>query len=347
MRILALETSCDETSAAVVQDGTTVFSNVIASSRSAFERSGGVIPEEAARKQVECVVPVIHQALEDAAADIRSIDTLATTRGPGLTGSLLVGTTAVRTLASLWHKPVIGVHHTLGHLTSTWLESAEEPAFPIITLSASGGHSDMWYRMSHTRGMLLGRSRDDAAGEAFDKGAALLGLPYPGGPAIERTGKHGNPAAFPFPLPLHNTDTLDFSFSGLKTALKYTIRDLPHGDSKPVLADLTASYELAICNHLLDRLTRAVAKHPDIQEIHVVGGVSANTRLRTMVQSAFGNRKIRFPVSLAYCTDNAAMIASAAFFLTSELGEDAYAPFLTTASLPLTDVVQRRKEPPI
>jgi len=340
MKILAIETSCDETAAAIVEDGTCVLSSVIATSKHSFEASGGVIPEEAARKQVECIVPVLNQALKDAKLDRKNIDAIAATRGPGLSGSLLVGTTAARVVTSLWKKPLIGVHHTLGHLSSTWLDSPETPEFPILTLSASGGHSDLWYRTNHTKGTFLGRTLDDAAGEAFDKGASLLGLSYPGGPAIQKAGESGNIDAFPFPLPLHDTDTLDFSFSGLKTSLKYTIRDLPKQDPAPMLEDLSASYEHAICRHLVDRLVKAIKRHDDVIEVHIVGGVSANTRLRNMVNSTCNNYIVRFPQTIAYCTDNAAMIAAAGHFLFSEMGDDAFAPFQTKASLPLSDVIQ-------
>jgi len=340
MLILAIETSCDETAVSVVQNGVKVLSNVIATSKQSFEASGGVIPEEAARKQVECIIPAIRQSLNEAQIDHHALDALAVTKGPGLSGSLLVGTTAARTLASLWQKPLIGVHHTLGHLTSPWLEHTEEPIFPIITLSASGGHSDLWYRTGHTKGVLLGQTRDDAAGEAFDKGAALLGLTYPGGPAIEKAGKNGDKNAFAFPLPLHRADTLDFSFSGLKTSLKYTIRDLPDENVTPVLADLAASYEQALCNHLLDRLKKALEQQSDVKEIHVVGGVSANATLRSLVESTFDHITVRFPQNITYCTDNAAMIGSAGFFLVENYGDKAYEPFTTAASLPLSAVVR-------
>ena len=339
MRIFALETSCDETAGSVVDDGIQLLSDVLATSKHSFEASGGVIPEEAARKQVECIVPIIHQSLEEAGVEHSDLDAIAVTRGPGLSGSLLVGTTAARTLASLWKKPLIGVHHTLGHLSSPWLECDEIPEFPILTLSVSGGHSDVWYRTSHTQGTLLGRTRDDAAGEAFDKGAALLGLPYPGGPAIQKAAEHGSTDAFDFPAPLHDKDTMDFSFSGLKTALKYTIRDLPNGDSKPVLADLAASYQMAICAHLLSRLERALKQYEDVQEIHIVGGVSANSALRDGVTETFKDHTVRFPQKISYCTDNAAMIAAAGFFLVEENGDEAFATFETTSSLPLTEVV--------
>ena len=334
MRILAIETSCDETSAAVVEDGTRVLSNVIASSQMAFERSGGVIPEMAARRQVECMLPVLDQALADAKLQPRDLDCLAVTSGPGLLGSLLVGTTTARTLARLWGKPLVGVHHTLGHLSSTWLEAKDEATFPLLTLSASGGHTDLWLRASHTRGMLLGQTRDDAAGEAFDKGASMFGLPYPGGPSIAKLAEKGSRDAFAFPHPLHKEDTLDFSYSGLKTSLKYLLRDHPDADR----TDVAASYEHALCLHLADRIDRALALHSDVREVHIVGGVSANTHLRWFLGQRLKVR-LRVPVKLSYCTDNAAMIAAAAEFLIREKGTAAYQPFTTTASLPLAGAI--------
>jgi len=342
MNVLGIETSCDETSAAVVTDGTRVRSCVIASSRDAFALSGGVIPEQAAREQLSSMHPVIDQALQQAAVTHGDIDLVAVTRGPGLLGSLLVGTTTARTLASLWNKPLVGVHHTLGHLSSTWLDVPDAPEFPLLTLSASGGHTELWLRTSHTCGTLLGQTRDDAAGEAFDKGASMLSLPYPGGPAISSAGESGNPRAFPFPHPLSGEETLDFSYSGLKTALKYTIRDLTpsqrsaleHGNVQ-LLSDLAASYEQAICTHLCDRVARALKQHETVKEVHVVGGVSANRRLRTMLRELCGRRPVRFPTKLPYCTDNAAMIAAAATFLIQEEPQATHHAFETTASLPL------------
>ncbi|MBI2523746.1 tRNA (adenosine(37)-N6)-threonylcarbamoyltransferase complex transferase subunit TsaD, partial [Candidatus Peregrinibacteria bacterium] len=228
MRILGIETSCDETAAAVVEDGIHVLSNVIASAKDAFLWSGGVIPEEAARKQVECVLPIIAQTLSEAHITHEDLDAIAVTKGPGLLGSLIVGTVTARILAAMWQKPLIGIHHHFGHLSSTWLRQKSEARFPILTLTVSGGHTELWLRTAHTSGELLGQTRDDAAGEAFDKGACLLGLPYPGGPAIAEAAENGNPSAFAFPHPLHSDTTLDFSFSGLKTSLKYLLRDSKH-----------------------------------------------------------------------------------------------------------------------
>ncbi len=336
MLVLGIETSCDETSVAVVEDGRRVKSNAIASSRKQFALLAGVIPEEAARKQVECMIPVTEKALTDAKVTWSDIDAIAVTRGPGLMGSLLVGTTTARILSAIFGIPLIGVHHTLGHLSSTWLDAETEPQFPCITLSVSGGHSDIWLRTSHTQGTLIGRTRDDAAGEAFDKGASVLGLPYPGGPSIAKAAEGGNSAAHEFPLPLHSEPGMDFSFSGLKTSLKYLLRDL----KTPNLADIAASFQHAICLHLLDRVQRAIDAHPDIRELHIVGGVSANTHLRGLATQLCTRHDctLRCPATLAYCTDNAAMIAAAGAFLWQENRELSTQTFTTEASLPLVAV---------
>ncbi len=300
----------------------------------------------------------------DPAIHIFQSDAGAATRGPGLLGSLLVGTTTARILASIWQKPLIGVHHTLGHLSSPWLAPPNQKPvtlrpgskqgntqklvreFPLLALSVSGGHTDLWLRESHTRGTLLGRTGDDAAGEAFDKGASMLGLPYPGGPSIAKAAMEGDPRAFAFPLPLHGEETLDFSFSGLKTSLKYLLRDLETKKQEPLRwnsgqarQDVAASYEFAICAHLLDRIRIALKRFPDANEVHMVGGVSANARLRELlsdlVRKKFPAVTVRFPAVLAYCTDNAAMIAAAGYFLWKESGQQAFASFETAASLPL------------
>ncbi len=338
MRILGIETSCDETSAAVVENGRTVLSCVIASSGKDFEKTGGVIPEDAARKQLESILPVIQKSLRDASMTPRELDAIAVTFGPGLLGSLLVGTTTARTLSSVWNIPLIPVHHTLGHLSSTWLcdtEKDAEPSFPILTLSVSGGHSDLWYRRTHTEGDLLGSTRDDAAGEAFDKGAVMLGLPYPGGPALASLAQSGDASAYPFPLPLAKEKTCDFSFSGLKTSLKYLIRDLGSEMENPeTKASVAASYEHAICNHLCTSIEYALELKPDAKELHIVGGVSANEHLRQTATSVAKkhNVEIRWPSTLRYCTDNGAMIASAGYFLHREKPETISTSFVTRAT---------------
>lgn len=331
MKILGIETSCDETAAAVVDDGRIVRSNVISTSRDAFARTGGVIPEEAARKQLECIEPVISTALAEAGYSPADLDAVAVTHAPGLLGSLLVGTISARTFAWVHGLPLVGVHHTLGHLSSPWLGLEEEPSFPILTLSVSGGHTDLWLRTSHMCGSRIGHTRDDAAGEAFDKGASLLGLPYPGGPSIADAAKGGNDRTFDFPLPLAGDDSLDWSFSGLKTSLRYLLRDDPSALDR--LPDLAASYERAICRHLVDRLERALARHPEVREMHVVGGVSANIRLRSMVEGL--GKTTCWPSRAEYCTDNGAMIAAAGEFLLRER-PDAARAFETSASLPLS-----------
>lgn len=333
MLILGIETSCDETAAAVVENGRTIRSNVIASSSGMFERSGGVIPEEAARKQLECIQPVIAQALKDANCATEDLDAIAVTHAPGLLGSLLVGTITARTMSWAHGVPLVGVHHTLGHLSSPWLglDDGDEPVFPIITLSVSGGHTDLWLRASHTKGTRIGSTRDDAAGEAFDKGASLMGLPYPGGPSMAKAARGGDAQAFPFPLPLSGDDSLDWSFSGLKTSLRYLLRDDPSALDR--LPDLAASFEHAICRHLVDRVKHALERHSEIREVHVVGGVSANEHLRGMVKAL--GAKTRWPATNAECTDNGAMIAAAGTFLLHEHPEAADRPFDTSASLAL------------
>ncbi len=272
------------------------------------------------------MVPCIDQALRDAKITPADLSLVAVTAGPGLLGSLLVGTTSARAFASAHKLPVLGVHHTLGHLSSTWLQddatAADEPVFPILTLSVSGGHSDLWYRTSHTTGRLVGSTLDDAAGEAFDKGAQLLGLGYPGGPLLSRLAAGGNSDAYEFPEPLAGDAGIDFSFSGMKTSLKYLLRDLPAGsiDDPKTASDIAASYEHAIVRHLLRQTQRALEAHPETCELHVVGGVSANTRLRRefTALAAASHVKIRVPSSNRYCTDNGAMIAAAGYFLHKE-----------------------------
>jgi N6-L-threonylcarbamoyladenine synthase len=204
----------------------------------------------------------------------------------------------------------------------------------------SGGHTDLWYRTSHTKGELIGSTRDDAAGEAFDKGAVQLGLPYPGGPALAALAEKGNESTHPFPLPLQKEKALDFSFSGLKTSLKYLLKEVGATASRE---DIAASYQLAICKHLVDRLTLAIDQYPDAKEIHIVGGVSANTRLRTMV-SEFGKKHsivVRWPTSLKYCTDNGAMIAAAGYFAVQEQPQILGRAFSTAATADLTTVVEK------
>ncbi len=347
MLTLGIETSCDETSAAVVEDGRIVRSCIIASSKNDFERLGGVVPEDAARKQLESIIPVINGALKEAKIKGTDLDLIAVTRGPGLLGSLLVGTITARALAAVWKVPLVGVHHTLGHLSSTWLTTdatSDVPSFPILTLSISGGHTDLWYRTSHAKGMLLGSTRDDAAGEAFDKGAVMLGLPYPGGPHLMKLAEFGDTSAHEFPLPLRKEDTLDFSFSGLKTSLKYLIAALktPVKDmSQDEKSSIAASYQKAICSHLSHQTDNALSAHPETTELHVVGGVAANTEVRKALSDIAKKHDvtIRFPMDIRSCTDNGAMIASAGYFLAKEKKENVGQPFNTAATIDLASVL--------
>lgn len=285
------------------------------------------------------MLPVLHQALAEAKALPEDLSAIAVTKGPGLLGSLLVGTVAARTIASLWRLACIGVHHTFGHLSSPWLDSPP-PVFPVLTLSASGGHTEMWYRTSPLQGVLIGSTLDDAAGEAFDKGAQLLGLPYPGGPSISAAATRGDPKAYAFAKPLAGNPTLAFSFSGLKTSLRYLLRDT-FGSAPPpeVVPSLAASYQEAICRHLISRIADALKQYPDTNEVHLVGGVSANARLRALTSEVIGGRLLRVPAKMSYCTDNGAMIAAGGWLLKKERGDSAAKEFTTEASLALGEAL--------
>jgi N6-L-threonylcarbamoyladenine synthase len=297
--ILGLETSCDETAAALVTDEGEIHANVVASQADLHARFGGVVPEVASRRHLELISPVIREALDDADATLDDVDRVAVTTGPGLIGALLVGLSAAKALAWARRLPLVPVDHLHGHVASLYLQPAQiEP--PFLCLLASGGHTlllDVEDRSGYT---VLGRTLDDAAGEAFDKGARLLGLGYPGGAEIDRLARDGDAEAFAFPVA--RVAGLDFSFSGVKTALLYTVRDL--GDEaesrKP---DLAASYQHAIVRALVER-TLAAAEQTGHERIAVVGGVAANSELRARLE-----RAALAPLEL--CTDNAAMIASA------------------------------------
>lgn len=318
MRILGIETSCDETSAAVVQNGTEVLSLVIESSVAEHAKTGGVVPEVAARDAAHKIMPAIEKALADAQVDLDAIDAIAVTAGPGLMGSLLVGVETARALAYLRQKPLIPVHHTMGHLSANLLGRAKPPQFPVLVLTVSGGHNDLILWHDYTQVQRLGQTIDDAAGEAFDKGARILGLGFPGGPAIAREAEKGNPNRFDFPRPMRHSKDLNFSFSGLKTALLYAVRDLGGIENIPqkTLADLSAGYQEAITDSLAAKLFAAIDIYPEIREIHLTGGVSANRRLREKcaLQAQKRGLPFRFPEKIIYCTDNAAMIAVAGFY---------------------------------
>ena len=302
--ILGIETSCDETAAAVVTDDGHVLSSVVSSQAALHARYGGVVPEVASRRHLELVSPVVRASLDDAGASLDAIERIAVTQGPGLVGALLVGISAAKGLAWARGLPLVPVDHLEGHVASLYLEpDAVEP--PLTCLLASGGHTILLAVRERGRSERLGTTLDDAAGEAFDKGARLLGLGYPGGAAIDRIAREGDPAAFDFPVA--RVPGLDFSFSGLKTALLYAVRDLEPAELEDRKADLAASYQRAIVRALVQRL-RAAADATGLERIAVVGGVAANSELRAALpDAAFA------PLEL--CTDNAAMIASCARFV--------------------------------
>lgn len=325
MRILGIESSCDETSAAVVQDGRKVLSNVIASQIKLHAKTGGVVPEVAAREHVENILPVVQKALKDAKTKVENIDAVAVAYGPGLISSLLVGTTAANMISMLMRKPLIGVRHILGHVYAPFLDTKSPPQFPILTLSVSGGHNELYLMHGHFDYEILGETLDDAAGEAFDKVARMLGLPYPGGPAIEALAKKGDSKMMEmiqFPkAKFDDPEKLDFSFSGVKTSVQYFLEKRVKS-RKPVSpkekASIAASFQQAIIAPLVENILKALEKHPEVREIHLTGGVSANMALRKVLEKALAGLKqkivFRTPAKLSYCTDNGAMIAGAAYF---------------------------------
>jgi N6-L-threonylcarbamoyladenine synthase len=299
--ILALETSCDETAAAVLADDGRVLSSLVSSQATLHAQYGGVVPEIASRRHLELVTPVLRQALDDAGASVDDVEQVAVTQGPGLVGALLVGLSAAKAIAWARRLPLVPVDHLDGHVASLYL--APDPVEPpFLCLLASGGHTLLLAVRDHGRSERLGTTLDDAAGEAFDKGARLLGLDYPGGAEIDRLAQTGDAQAFSFPVA--RVTGLDFSFSGLKTALLYAVRDLGEEETERRRADLAASYQHAIVRALVGRAREATAA-TGLERIAVVGGVAANSALRAALPDAHF-------APLAYCTDNAAMIASAA-----------------------------------
>lgn len=322
MKILGIETSCDETACAIVEDGKVVLSNVIASQIDLHAKTGGVVPEVAAREHVLKMIPVIEEALKEACCKWDDIDAVAVTRGPGLISSLIIGTETASVISYVKNLPLIPVQHIVGHIYSNWLEAEDEIEFPVIVLTVSGGHNELILMREHGKLEVLGETRDDAAGEAFDKVARILGLGYPGGPAISKAAESGDKTAFNFPRSWLSKDSLDFSFSGLKTAVLTEVKHLKSvtGDNidldKKLQSNLAASFQEAVTEVLVGKLLLAAEKFPEIKEIHLAGGVSANQRLRKAVkEKAPQNLTIRWPKSLSYCTDNAAMIASASYFM--------------------------------
>jgi N6-L-threonylcarbamoyladenine synthase len=318
--ILGIETSCDETAAAVVTEAGEILSNVVSSQAHLHARFGGVVPEVASRHHLELVLPVVREAIGDRSLD--DVDRVAVTQGPGLIGALLVGLSAAKAIAWAQRLPLVPVDHLQGHVASLYLEpNALEP--PFLCLLASGGHTLLLHVQEQGSFELLGTTLDDAAGEAFDKGARLLGLGYPGGAEVERLARNGNPGAFSFPVA--RVPGLDFSFSGVKTALLYEVRGLGAQEAEARKADLAASYQRAIVRALAER-TEAAAEQVGAERVAIVGGVAANSELRAALPDAVAP-------PLALCTDNGAMIASAARYAEAipyprYLGLDAYAQAL-------------------
>ncbi|MCX7817566.1 MAG: tRNA (adenosine(37)-N6)-threonylcarbamoyltransferase complex transferase subunit TsaD [Syntrophales bacterium] len=312
MLILGIETSCDETAAAVVLDGQKLLSNVVASQIKDHSKYGGIVPEIASRKHVEAIAPVISEALETAGVTLRDIEGIAVTRGPGLIGSLLVGLSTAKALAYACKIPIIGVNHLEGHIAAIYL-TERYPEFPFIALVVSGGHTIVLLVSDFKHVSILGQTRDDAAGEAFDKAAKFLNIGYPGGIIIDKLGKRGNRKAIAFPKAMK--ESLDFSFSGLKTALINLVKKRGSFPQEEEIPDIVASYQEAIVEVLVEKTIMA-AEQASVDKIVVCGGVAANSRLRELfVEEASRKGKEIFIPPPILCTDNAAMIAALGEYL--------------------------------
>ena len=326
---LGIETSCDETSCAVVEDGRKILSNVIFSQIDLHRKTGGVVPEVAAREHVVKIIPVLEEALAKAGVKFSDMDAIAVTAGPGLLSSLLIGINAAMTLAKVLNIPLIPVNHIEGHMYANFLISGllvtrsplpVTPSFPAAVLTVSGGHNELLIWKGHGKYQFLGATLDDAAGEAFDKVARLLDLPYPGGPEIQKAAENGDPTKYALPRPW--VTKWDFSFSGLKTAVLRLVlaEKAQHGKSlsAQVKSDIAASFQEAVCEVLATKVVNA-AKEFGVKEIHLAGGVSANKHLRHWVQKLIAKKfshppALRFCTDFSLCTDNAAMIAAAGYF---------------------------------
>lgn len=347
--ILGIETSCDETAIAVVGDDGQLLSSVVASQTDLHAQYGGVFPEVAARAHIEVIGAVYQEALEKAGVTLDDIDAIVATRGPGLVGSLLVGLNFAKGLALATDKPLLGINHLEGHVYSLWVDRADPIEFPVINLIVSGGHTELILMRDHGRYEHLGGTIDDAAGEAFDKVGRLLGLPYPGGPAIQKTAEDGNPNAHDFPRAMMHDDNYDFSFSGLKTAVLRVVRpsvkgrkvqpgeqSLKHGTLREdvFVPDVAASFQAAVVEVLVHKTLRAAAAY-NTKAILLSGGVSANGPLRKQMTAATP-LPVHYP-ALRYCTDNAAMIATAGYYrYQHQLGDGLAFDVLPT--WPLTDL---------
>jgi len=317
MKILGIETSCDETSAAVVENGVHILSNVVASQVDLHQKYGGVVPEVASRKHVELLIPTVKEALEQANCTLDDIDAVAVINRPGLIGSLIVGVAGAKAIALARGLPLVGVHHLEAHIYANFL-AFPDPRFPFVCLIVSGGHSDIVYATDHGEYEMMARTRDDAAGECFDKCARVMGLDYPGGPIIDRLARAGNPGAVHFPRAKVG-DGLDFSFSGLKTAV---IRFVQDPENRMPLRDVAASLQEAVVDVLVENTLRA-AEIKRADRIVLAGGVAANSRLRAEMEKCGSKRGIdvKYPPP-DLCTDNAAMAAGAGRFRLAKFGPD-------------------------
>ena len=318
VRILSLETSCDETAAAVIENGRTILSNVVFSQIDLHELYGGVVPEIASRAHMEACDRVIDQALREAGMQLQDVDALAVTKGPGLVGALLTGVNCMKGLAFAAGKPLVGVNHIEGHVSANYLTHPDlEP--PFLCLVVSGGHSHLVEVADYGVYRLIGQTADDAAGEAFDKAARVLGLPYPGGPRIDALAEEGNPDAFVLPKP-KTAGKYDYSFSGLKTAFINTVHGLEQRGEPLPKADLAASFRKAVCRELMDKAELVIREQipaggKEKRAFAMAGGVSANRELRRTAQAMCSRQKVKlYMPEIPLCTDNGAMIGSAAYY---------------------------------
>lgn len=310
MRVLAIETSCDDTGAAVVLDGRKILSNVVSSQVSVHQKYGGVVPELASRRHIESIVPIVTEALETAKVTLRDIDGISVTQGPGLVGSLLVGLSFAKSLSFVTGLPFVGVNHIEAHLSAIFLNK-NPPKFPFIGLVVSGGHTSLFRVGGFGKYKRLGQTRDDAAGEAFDKVAKLLGLGYPGGPIIDELSKSGNPRAIRFPRPSLGKNSLDFSFSGLKTAVVNYVKAHPEpigGYPEDLIRDIVSSFQEAVVDVLVKKTLQA-AQQQGLRKVVLSGGVAANQHLREKIKEEASQQKVKvYMPSPSFCTDNAAMV---------------------------------------
>lgn len=322
MRILAIETSCDETAASLVEGVNfqpVIHTNVISSQMAIHAETGGVIPNVAARLHTENLPEVLHKATESKRLDY---DAVAVTVGPGLVGCLLIGMSAAKTIAAVKNIPFYAINHLEGHVYSAWIKDplrkgSAPPELPALIVIVSGGHTELILMERHLYYHHLGSTRDDAAGEAFDKVARMLGLPYPGGPAISEIATHGDEKAYPFPIALDENDQLDFSFSGLKGAVSHQISKLPQPIAQHTVADIAASFQRTVSETIKKKMLRALQSYPGVKSVCLVGGVAANRHLRHTLEMAVNQSypNMRFIVpDFKYCTDNAAMIGAAAVY---------------------------------